>query len=86
MIGWARGCIVDLWRRYVQNRDILERRRATVETLARGKEREANALRRVAMVTGDERQRERARQAAREARRLREEYADDAGIDVLAGR
>lgn len=74
-----------LYRRYVKNEDIDERTKEVMHTLANGKQREGDALRSVAVATGDKEVERSAGAAEREAKRIRERLADDVALDVFSG-
>lgn len=78
-MSWFRS-FVD---RYIHNADLKRNEREVNEVLAIGKQREADALHRVAQATGDKRKEREAQEAAREARMRRHALMDDVAMDVF---
>lgn len=85
MFGRIAGEAKRLYRRYAKNEDINDRTREVMAKLAEGKEREARALRSVSDATGDVDVEARARNAEREAERMRRKRAEDVAMDVFMG-
>lgn len=74
------GSFVD---RYIHNADLKRNEREVNEVLATGKQREADALHRVAQATGDQQKEREAQDAGREAMKRRRAMLDDVAMDVF---
>lgn len=69
--------------RYIHNADLKRNEREINEVLAKGKQREADALHRVAVATGDHQKEREAQEAGLEASRRRRSLREDVAIDVF---